>query len=169
MVGGRPAPRFTASGVREVTAMSCDRRGRLKLFHVAATLLPGYAIGARPGRHVVHFRSATDMSLSRACRANSIRLRSGAAPAGLHDRTPWSPPRIAALVADTSATSIPRCGARNRLAARAAAAARSLNDKSSDAALFKTIETMLAGVEDPHVELSAKVRERNATLSPATA
>src|SRR5439155_13709831 len=41
-----------------------------------------------------------------------------------------------------------------------------LNDKSSDATLFKTIETMLAGIEDPHVELSAKVAGAERTLEP---
>jgi len=49
---------------------------------------------------------------------------------------------------------------------RTAAVARSLNDKSSDATLFKTIETMLAGIEDPHVELSAKVAGAERTLEP---
>src|SRR5207237_1188665 len=81
----------------------------------------------------------------------------GQAPA-CADRTPWSAPRIAALVAATFADLYPSFQLRGiGWPARTAAAKAALNENSDDAALFKTLETMLAGIDDPHVELHAEV------------
>ena len=50
--------------------------------------------------------------------------------------------------------------------ARTAAAARAIDEKSDDAALFETLRTMLAGIEDPHVELRAEVAGEPRSFDP---
>ena len=80
---------------------------------------------------------------------------------------PWSAPRIAALFAATFAELYPSFAERGiDWSARTAAVARALNDNSSDAALFDTLETLLEGVEDPHVELHAEVAGERRSLEP---
>jgi carboxyl-terminal processing protease len=82
-------------------------------------------------------------------------------------QAPWTAPRIAALVGATFAELYPSFAERGiDWRARMAAAERALDDNSSDAALFDTLETMLKGVEDPHVELHAKVAGAKRDLEP---
>ena len=88
-------------------------------------------------------------------------------PAACSDPTPWSPPRIVALVAATFADLYPSFELRDiDWRARTAAAERAIDEKSDDAALFETLRTMLAGVEDPHVELHAEVAGEPRSLDP---
>jgi carboxyl-terminal processing protease len=88
-------------------------------------------------------------------------------PAACSDPTPWSPPRIVALVAATFADLYPSFELRDiDWRARAAAAERAIDEKSDAAALFETLRTMLAGIEDPHVELHAEVAGEPRSLDP---
>ena len=93
------------------------------------------------------------------------RLRS--LPAACSDTGRWSPARIAALTAATFADLYPSFAERGiDWRARTAAVERALNDTTDDASLFKTLRAMLAGVEDPHVELHASVAGEERDLEP---
>jgi carboxyl-terminal processing protease len=88
-------------------------------------------------------------------------------PAACSDPTPWSRPRIVALVAATFAELYPSFELRGiDWRARTEAAERAIDENSDDAALFETLRTMLAGVEDPHVELHAEVAREPRSLDP---
>jgi carboxyl-terminal processing protease len=88
-------------------------------------------------------------------------------PPACSDQTPWSAPRIAALVAATFADLYPSFQLRGiDWQARTAAAKAALNENSDDEALFKSLQTMLAGIEDPHVELHAEVDGESRELMP---
>ena len=88
-------------------------------------------------------------------------------PAACSDSTPWSRPRIVALVAATFADLYPSFELRGiDWRARTAAAERAIDEKSDDAALFETLRTMLAGIEDPHVELRAEVAGEPRSFDP---
>ncbi len=88
-------------------------------------------------------------------------------PAACSDPTPWSRPRIVALVAATFADLYPSFELRGiDWRARTGAAERAIDENSDDAALFETLHTMLAGVEDPHVELHAEVAREPRSLDP---
>jgi carboxyl-terminal processing protease len=79
----------------------------------------------------------------------------------------WSPARIASLTAATFADLYPSFKERGiDWRARTAAISRVLNETTDDAALFKTLRTLLAGVEDPHVELEARVAGQERELQP---
>src|SRR5712692_3736793 len=88
-------------------------------------------------------------------------------PPACTDQTPWPAPRIAALVAATFTDLYPSFEQRGiDWPARTAEAARALDENSDDAALFNTLRTMLAGIEDPHVELHAEVAGEKVELMP---
>jgi carboxyl-terminal processing protease len=88
-------------------------------------------------------------------------------PDACRDRTAWSPPRIAALVGATFADIYPSFAERGiDWPARVAAAKRALNDTSRDGALFETLQTMLAGVEDPHMSLHAEIAGKERSIAP---
>ncbi len=88
-------------------------------------------------------------------------------PAACRDRSAWSPPRIAGLVGATFADIYPSFAERGiDWPARVAAAKRSLDDKSKDSTLFEALQTMLAGIEDPHVSLYAEIGGKERTISP---
>jgi carboxyl-terminal processing protease len=172
MVGGRPAPAvhgiWRSRGYGYFVRIAPDG---LKLFHVAGDFCyPDTRQERDPDGMFVNFRflrSDTVAFSSMPGQTQYVFGRVPGLPQACADRTPWSPPRIAALVAETFRDLYPSFAERGiDWQARAAAAARSLNDKSSDATLFKAIEAMLAGVEDPHVELSAKVAGAERTLEP---
>ena len=92
----------------------------------------------------------------------------GAGPAGgLRDRRHGPRRASAALVAATFAELYPSFQWREiDWAARTEAAERAIDEKSDDDALFKTLKTMLAGVEDPHVEMHAEVAGEDAASMP---
>jgi carboxyl-terminal processing protease len=88
-------------------------------------------------------------------------------PAACSEPIPWSPPRIVALVAATFAELYPSFELRGiDWRARAAAAERAIDEKSDDDALFETLRTMLAGIEDAHVELHAEVAGKPRAFEP---
>ncbi len=88
-------------------------------------------------------------------------------PPACTDRTPWSAPRIAALVAATFADLYPSFQLRGiDWPARTAAAKAALTEDSDDEALFKALQAMLAGIDDPHVELHAEVDGESRELMP---
>ena len=90
-------------------------------------------------------------------------------PQACTDPTPWSRPRIAALMAATFADLYPSFAERGiDWRARAAAALRALNGKSSDAALFKTSRPCWPGSRTRMSSCSAKVAGKRAPSSPAT-
>jgi carboxyl-terminal processing protease len=88
-------------------------------------------------------------------------------PAACTDRARWSVPRVAALVAATFADLYPSFERRGiDWPERTKAALATLDEKSSDDALFRTLQIMLAGIDDPHVELHAKVKRKELQLMP---
>jgi carboxyl-terminal processing protease len=92
---------------------------------------------------------------------------SGGLPRACTERMVWTAPRIATLFAETFGDLYPSFQVRGiDWQRQSAAAIATLNDKSNDAALFKALQTMLAGVEDPHVELTAKVGGAQRTFEP---
>jgi len=93
--------------------------------------------------------------------------RLAAMPAACNDRTPWTPSRIAALVAATFTDLYPSFSEFGiDWPARVAALERQLGKITDDASLFEAIETLLAGIEDPHVEMNAPVAGRSRDFVP---
>jgi carboxyl-terminal processing protease len=91
-------------------------------------------------------------------------------PAACTDRTPWTAPRIAALVGATFADIYPSFAERGiDWRTRSAEVQRTLSAKSDNAALFEALRAMLQGIEDPHVELHAKVNGADRELNPGQA
>jgi carboxyl-terminal processing protease len=82
----------------------------------------------------------------------------------------WSRPRIAALVAATFADLYPSFARRGiDWQSRTAALATRFNEIADDAGLFKALEALLSGIEDPHVELRAEIDGERRELSPGQA
>ena len=91
-------------------------------------------------------------------------------PAACDDHTPWSPSRIAMLVAATFADLYPSFAQRGiDWRARTSELERKLDTISSDAALFDALRALLGGVEDPHVELQATVAGIGRAFMPGQA
>jgi carboxyl-terminal processing protease len=79
-------------------------------------------------------------------------------PQACADATPWSQPRIAALVAATMSDLYPSFQRRGiDWRARVAAAEPSFATIADDEALFAALKSLLAGIEDPHLELHGDV------------
>ena len=88
-------------------------------------------------------------------------------PQACAERAPWPAPRIAGVVAATLAELYPSFEQRGiDWPARTAAAIGSLDETSDDDALFKTLQTMLSGIEDPHLELQAEVAGEKREFMP---
>jgi carboxyl-terminal processing protease len=173
--------------------LSIDAAG-LKLFHLAGPFC--YADPRRKqdpdGLFAFHHRS-DDGTVAFSALPGQTRYvfdRLPELPAACGDRTPWTPPRIAALVAATFADLYPTFAergidwrARTELASRLldASACPGKVDAGfptrtcanatipSDAALFEALRMMLAGVEDAHVELRAEVAGSKRALTPGQA
>lgn len=90
-----------------------------------------------------------------------------ALPQACANGTQWSRPRIASLVAATFADLYPSFEERGiDWCARVAAAEPAFARITDDTALFDAIVSLLAGVEDPHVELHAKVSGVDRSYEP---
>jgi carboxyl-terminal processing protease len=88
-------------------------------------------------------------------------------PPACTNRTSWTPSRIAALVAATFTDLYPSFGEFGiDWPARVAALESQRGKITDDASLFQALRTLLAGIEDPHVELNASVAGRSRHLSP---
>ena len=172
LVAGRPAPAvqgvWRSRGYGYVARITADGA---KLFHVAGDFC--YA-DPRPERETNSLFSfyrpwGTDgIAFSRTPEQTRFLFdRLPSLPPACNDPAPWSRPRIAALVAATFADLYPSFAERGiDWPAQAAAALRALNGNSNDAILFDTLRTMLAGIEDPHVELHAKVAGKARDFEP---
>jgi carboxyl-terminal processing protease len=91
-------------------------------------------------------------------------------PAACSERASWPPPRIAALVAATFADIYPSFAERRiDWAARMQQMRPVLDAVRDDAGLFDALRALLAGVEDAHVELHARVAGKERTLMPGEA
>ena len=164
MVGGRPVP--ARSGRLALARLRLRREDHGRRAHAVSRrrqlLLFGPAAGARPGQPVQALSAAR---ARRRSRSTPIAGR----PRIVFDRLPDLPAACAirrhgrGLASSPwwrrpSPTSIPSFELRGiDWRARTAAAERAIDENSDDAALFETLRTMLAGVEDPHVELRAEV------------
>jgi carboxyl-terminal processing protease len=147
------------------------RAGGLDLYHVAGEFCyPDPRSADDPDGLFVLYRSAGENAVAFSGVAGQTRYvfdRLPSLPAACKDRSAWSPPRIAALVGATFADIYPSFAERGiDWPARLAAAKRALTDTSKDGALFETLQTMLAGVEDPHVSLNAEIGGKERTISP---
>ncbi len=88
-------------------------------------------------------------------------------PNACTDVTPWRQPRIAALVAATMADLYPSFQRRGiDWPARVAAAESSFATIGDDAALFTALKSLLAGIEDPHLELHGDVDGKKVAFTP---
>ncbi len=88
-------------------------------------------------------------------------------PPACADRAPWTPARIAAAVAATFGDLYPSFRAFGvDWPARVAALESRRDAIVDDAALFAALRDLLAGIEDPHVELHASVDGRDRELVP---
>jgi hypothetical protein len=85
----------------------------------------------------------------------------------VHDPTPWSRPRIAALVAATFADLYRRLPSAGSTGRASSGGLRALNGNSNDAALFDTLRTMLAGSRIRTSSCMPRWRARPATTSLA--
>jgi len=153
--------------------LSIDAAG-LKLFHVAGPFC--YADPRRkqdPDGLFAFHRTLKDGVLAFSAVPGQTRYvfdRLPEMPVACSDRTPWTPPRIAALVAATFADLYPTFAERGiDWRARTDMASRLLDAHASDAALFEALRMLLAGVEDAHVELRAEVAGRKRALTPGQA
>ncbi|MBO9547375.1 S41 family peptidase [Caulobacter sp.] len=82
----------------------------------------------------------------------------------------WTPDRIGLFAADTFAQFYPASAARRiDWSARRAAIAGRLNPKSTDTDLWNALSDLLAGLDDPHVELHGVVDGKQRDLEPGEA
>ena len=88
-------------------------------------------------------------------------------PRSCTDTRPWPRSRIAALVAATFASYYPSFEQRGvNWKTRSAEAAPSFSKIADDAGLFEALKSLLRGIEDPHIDLHAKVNGKEAVFSP---
>lgn len=88
-------------------------------------------------------------------------------PAACGSTAAWTPDRIAAFVADTFAEVYPNSAERGLdWPARKAATQAKLGPQSTEAQLWMALSDMLAGVDDPHVELHGVVGGEQRDLEP---
>jgi carboxyl-terminal processing protease len=175
VIGGRPEPAlhgvWRSRGYGYVLRITPDG---LKLYHVAG---PYCYADARPKRDpdglFVFYRPLENGAVAFSGTPGQTRYvfdRLPDLPAACSDRTPWSTARIAALVAATFADLYPSFAERGiDWRARTAEAEGALGASSDDAALFDALQAMLAGVDDPHVELHAVVAGAERALTPGQA
>jgi len=88
-------------------------------------------------------------------------------PTACTDRTPWTPSRIASLVAAIFTDLYPSFAEFGiDWKARVAALERQRATITDDATLFDALQTLLAGIEDAHVELHGSAARRPVGLVP---
>lgn len=88
-------------------------------------------------------------------------------PAACASAAPWTPDRIAAFVADTFSEVYPNSAERGLdWSARKATALAKLGPQANDGQLWAALSDMLAGVDDPHVELHGVVAGDQRDLEP---
>lgn len=88
-------------------------------------------------------------------------------PAACNDRTRWTQARVAALVAATFSDLYPSFNEfKIDWPARVAALEKQMGTITDDASLFEAIRTLLAGIEDAHVELNATVAGTEREFAP---
>jgi len=145
----------------------------LALFHVAGPFC--YADPRRqrdPDGLFAFHRMAADGTVAFSARPGQTRYvfdRLSALPDACNDRMPWTPPRVAALVAATFADLYPTFAERGIDWRARTGSARLLDSHASDDALFEALRVMLAGIEDAHVELRAEIAGRKRALTPGQA
>jgi carboxyl-terminal processing protease len=88
-------------------------------------------------------------------------------PAACASTAPWTPDRIAAFVADTFAEVYPQSAERGlNWSERRANALAKAGPQASDAQLWTALADLLAGLDDPHVELHGVVGGDQRDLEP---
>jgi carboxyl-terminal processing protease len=149
--------------------------GGLELFHVAGGFCyPDPRRAHDPDGLFGYYRPLEDGTVAFSGTPGQTRIvfdRVSELPAACQDRTPWTPQRITALVAATFTDLYPSFAERGiDWPARAASVERLVAEApSGNAALFKTLQTLLAGIEDPHMELHAEIAGKERTWSPGEA
>nr|AYM54133.1 peptidase S41 [Chondromyces catenulatus] len=146
-------------------------QGSLKLFHAAGPFCyPDPRPEADPDGLFEHSQQLAEDVIAFSAGPGQTRYvfdRLGALPPACDEKAAWTADRIAALTAETFNAFYPSSRERNLdWRARAATAAGQLNERSKDDALFAALSQMLAGIEDPHVELHATVGGETRALSP---
>ncbi len=175
MIAGRPvSPLYgvwRSRGYGYVLRITADG---LKLFHTAGAFC--YA-DPRPRRDpdgiFAYYRSLENGTVAFSGTPGQTRYifdRIPELPAACSDQTAWSPSRIAALVAAIFTDLYPSFAERGiDWRARTAELDRKLGAITSEAALFDALRALIAGVEDPHIELHATVAGAHRVLLPGQA
>jgi carboxyl-terminal processing protease len=183
MIAGRPAPALAgvwrSRGYGYVLQVGASG---LELFHIAGRFCYRDPRPQRDPDHLfVLYRELESGAVAFSGLPGQTRYvfdRLAELPAACNDRAPygaphranWPPPRIAALVAATFADIYPSFAERGiDWAARSNEMRPALDAVSDDAALFDALRTLLAGVEDAHVELHARIGGKERTLMPGEA
>jgi carboxyl-terminal processing protease len=142
-----------------------------KLFHIAGEFCYADPRGERdPEGMFEYYRPLQDGVVAFSSgpgHSQYVFERVAALPAACDDRTPWTQARIAALVAATFSDLYPSFAEFGiDWPARVAALQKQLGKITDDASLFEAIRTLIAGIEDAHVELNATVAGRSRDLAP---
>jgi len=179
MVAGRPAP--VLHGVWRSRGYGYVLRvgaGGIELFHVAGLFCYPDPRPARDPDHLfVLYRELNSGTVAFSGLPGQTRYvfdRLTELPAACSERVPyralWPPARVAALVAATFADLYPSFAERGiDWAARTAEMQRTLDSVTDDDQLFEALRALLAGVEDAHVELHARIAGKERTLLPGQA
>jgi carboxyl-terminal processing protease len=179
VIAGRPAPALVGTwrsrGYGYVLRVGA---GGLELFHVAGPFCYRDPRPARDPDHVfVLYRELQSGTVAFSGLPGQTRYvfdRLAELPAACSERAPyrapWPPARIAALVAASFADLYPSFAERGiDWAARTAEMERTLDSVTDDDRLFEALRALLAGVEDAHVELHARIAGKERTLLPGQA
>jgi carboxyl-terminal processing protease len=175
MIAGRPAPALVgiwrSRGYGYVLRVNADG---LRLFHAAGPFCYPDRRAPRDPDHVFAlYRDLANGAVAFSGLPGQTRYvfdRLPELPAACNDRAPWPPPRIAALVAATFADIYPSFAERGiDWTARTNEMRPALDALKDDAALFDALRALLAGVEDAHVELHARIAGKERTLLPGEA
>jgi carboxyl-terminal processing protease len=145
-----------------------------RLFHIAGDYCyPDPRPQRDPDELFVHYRPLGPDTVAFSATPGQTRYvfdRVASLPLVCADATPWTPPRIAAAVAAIFADVYPSFAERGiDWRARTAKLAGKLDASSDDDDLFDHLKEMLAGVEDPHIELHAEIDGQQRDFEPGEA
>jgi carboxyl-terminal processing protease len=176
MAAGRPeaalAGVWRSRGYGYILRITADR---LDLFHVAGSFCYADPRSKRdPDKLFVYWRtlekSDTIGFSGTPGQTRYVFDRIAELPAACTATTRWTPPQLAALVAATFADLYPSFRERGiDWAARTREVQGKLGERASADALFTALRAMLAGVNDPHVEVQAKIDGEDREYNPGQA
>jgi carboxyl-terminal processing protease len=174
IVAGRPAPALAgvwrSRGYGYILRVGADR---LELFHVAGSFCYADPRKRRdPDNLFVYWRSLENgtVAFTGTLQTRYVFDRIAELPAACTAPTRWTSRQLDALVAATFAELYPSFAERGiDWAARTREIDAALSDTSTPLQLFEALRAMLAGVNDPHVEVQAKIDGDDREYNPGQA